>query len=111
MSKSNEFDLKVANKLIALRNSAKSRGIDFDLSFNKVKKILLAKRCYFTGVLLSDNPDDSNYVSFDRVDNNRGYVDDNVVACSKAFNQRKGNLTISEIVLLYNKTKKFANKK
>jgi phage protein U len=63
-------DIKIAKKLIALENSAKSRGIEFGLTFN-------------------------------RVDNDRGYVDNNVVACSKWFNQMKSNLTVEEIKLLY----------
>jgi hypothetical protein len=94
-------DIKIANKLLALRNSAKSRGIEFGLSFNRVKRVLNTKRCYFTGVKLNHNADDKNQLTFDRVDNDRGYVDNNVVACSKWFNQMKSNLTVEEIKLLY----------
>ena len=103
MEKFNEFDIEVSNKLLGLRNSAKSRGIEFDLSFAKVKRLLSAKVCYFSGVKLTRIEGDDNQLSIDRVDNTRGYVDDNVVACARRLNRRKGDLTIDEIIMLYKK--------
>lgn len=45
-------DIEIASKLLNLRNSASTRNIEFDLTFNKVKQIMNTKRCYFTGVKL-----------------------------------------------------------
>ena len=41
--------------------------------------------------------------SFDRVDNDKGYVIGNVVACTIDINGKKNNLTLDEIVCLYKK--------
>jgi hypothetical protein len=41
-------DVKIANKLLNLKDSASKRNIEFDLSINKVKQIMNTKRCYFT---------------------------------------------------------------
>ena len=93
-------DINIAKRLISLYNSAHSRNIDFDLSFNTVKKILNSKKCYFTGVALNTITADKNQLTFDRIDNERGYINNNVVACSKEFNEKKANLTISDIRLM-----------
>jgi hypothetical protein len=59
----------------------------------------MTKRCYYTG----ERFDEENTLTFDRVDNNKGYTDDNVVACSRSFNELKKNLTVDEITLMYKK--------
>ena len=98
-------DIEIASKLLNLRNSASTRNIEFDLTFNKVKQIMNTKRCYFTGVKLiqgnKDNLNDYNVLSFDRIDNSIGYIDSNVVACSQGFNKIKGNLSVIQIKQLY----------
>ena len=99
-------DLKVAKKLTSLSSSAFSRGIDFDLSFKKVKQLLTRKTCYFTGIKF----DKFNIRSIDRVDNTRGYVNDNVVACTKDFNEIKRDLTLKQIEMLYKKVFKHQGK-
>lgn len=101
-------DVEVAKKLVNLEQSASSRGIHFDLSFQTVKKVLNSEKCYFTGVLLNNKQNDPNQLTFDRVDNNKGYVDGNVVACAKYFNELKSNLTIEQVKLL---VKAFKRKK
>ena len=98
-------DVKIASKLLNLKDSASKRNIEFDLSFNKVKQIMNTKRCYFTNekLVLGDknNSNDDNVLTFDRVDNNIGYIDSNVVACSQSFNKIKSNLTVIQIKQLY----------
>jgi hypothetical protein len=98
-------DIDVASKLLNLRNSASTRNIEFDLSFNKVKQVMNTKKCFYTGVKLiqgnKNNLNDYNVLSFDRVDNNIGYIDSNVVACSQGFNKIKGNMTVTQIKQLY----------
>ncbi len=94
-------DIEIALKMCQISASAKSRNIPFDMSFKKIKQLLLTKRCYFTNVELNNIHNDENQLTFDRVDNTKGYIDSNVVACSKRFNTVKGNLTPIEIELLY----------
>lgn len=42
-------DTFVAKKYIQIHDSAKSRGIKFDMSLKKVRQLLTRKTCYFTG--------------------------------------------------------------
>lgn len=99
----NTIDLKIAGKLINLHQSAKDREIYFDLSFKKVKQLVCRKTCYFTGVVFDDKVNSSQSRSIDRIDNTKGYIDSNVVACTKEFNILKGELTLEQITMLYNK--------
>jgi hypothetical protein len=94
-------DLDVAKKLLAIKNSADSRGIHFDMSLRRVRQLLNTKKCYITGIQLSIDHKDPNQLTFDRLDNNKGYTDDNVVACSLRMNKLKDSLSIEEITMLY----------
>lgn len=94
-------DLTVAKKMLQIKKSGDERGISFDLSFAETKKLLTSKYCFFTKVELNEIDQDPNKRSFDRIDNTKGYINGNVVACTTIFNQRKGNITIEDIKLLY----------
>ena len=96
MVKENEFDLKVAKKLSGLSGSAQRRGVYFDVSFRKMKSLMKVKRCYFTKVELTP----ANF-SVDRLDNTKGYIDNNIVACDADYNKRKGALTPADVKALY----------
>lgn len=97
-------DLDIAKKLMRIAQSAENRNIKFDMSFAKVKKLMNTKKCFFTGVELDkENNGAPNYITFDRVDADGGYTDDNVVACSNEFNQKKKDITISDIKTMYEK--------
>ena len=97
-------DIKVAKKLLALHSSAKSRDIEFNLTFKKVKQLLTRKTCFYTGT-----PFDNKYNgrSIDRVDNTKGYIDSNVVACTVRINSLKSDLSIGELNRLTNKVNSF----
>lgn len=94
-------DLEVARKLVNIHSSAQSRGLEFDLSFEYVKKLLEFTHCYYTGVAFSE--DGPGARSFDRVDNERGYIIGNVVACTTDINGKKNNLSLAEIMSLSKK--------
>jgi len=94
-------DIEVAKKLVNIHSSAQSRNLDFDLTFEYVKKLLEYSTCFYTNVTFTE--DGPNARSFDRVDNDKGYVIGNVVACTTDINGKKNNLTIDEIVCLYKK--------
>jgi hypothetical protein len=93
-------DYTVSKKLIQLKQSADSRGIEFDLSFVAVKKLMNAKVCFYTRKKFGEDLDAR---SIDRVDSSIGYVDGNVVACTVDINRKKANLTHDEILLLSNR--------
>ena len=94
-------DVEVAKKLVNIHSSAQSRNLEFNLTFEYVKKLLEYNTCYYTNVIFTE--DGGSARSFDRVDNDKGYVIGNVVACTIDINGKKNNLTIDEIVCLYKK--------
>ena len=94
-------DVEVAKKLVNIHSSAQSRNLEFNLTFECVKKLLEYTTCYYTNVPFTE--DGPNARSFDRVDNDKGYVVGNVVACTVDINGNKNNLSIDEIVCLYKK--------
>lgn len=94
-------DLEVAKKLVAIKTSADSRGIEFDLSLRRVRQLLNTKKCFISGVKLNRIHQDPNQLTFDRLDNTKGYTDENVVACSSRLNKLKDSLTVEEITMIY----------
>ena len=86
------FDLIVAEKYRALFNSAMKREKDFDLSFVDVRNLMQRKTCFYTGVKLSTERGQPYSRTVDRIDNTKGYVKGNVVACSHTANQIKNML-------------------
>lgn len=101
-------DIAVAKKLIHLQQSAKDRNIEFNLSFNTVKKLLLAKKCYYTNITFEETGNNSRTI--DRIDASMGYVEGNVVACTQEINLKKTNLTSQEIMLLAKKIQSHEDK-
>lgn len=94
-------DLEVAKKMMKIFQSAMDRSLEFNLSFVTVKKLLSYKTCYYTSRTFEE---DGPYArSFDRVDSSKGYVEGNVIACTVDINGKKSNLTVDEIIALYNR--------
>jgi hypothetical protein len=92
------FDLKIAKKLASKEKDAKRRGIEFALTFQSMKNLMKAKRCYYTGIILTEpaglNDDQiggrlMSDRTIDRIDCNKGYVPGNVVACCNGANNLK----------------------
>jgi len=94
-------DVEVAKKLVNIHSSAQSRNLEFNITFEYVKKLLEYTTCFYTNVQFTD--DGPHARSFDRVDNDKGYVIGNVVACTVDINGKKNNLTIEEIICLHKK--------
>lgn len=101
-------DIEVARKLVNIHSSAQSRNLEFDLTFDYVKKLLEYTTCFYTNVPFTE--DGPHARSFDRVDNDKGYIIGNVVACTTDINGKKNNLTIDEIICLYKKLGHLKNK-
>lgn len=94
-------DLEIAKKMIKIHQSAVDRKLEFNLSFDSVKKLLSYQNCYYTNRKFEDDGVFSR--SFDRVDSSKGYVEGNVVACTVDINGKKSNLSFDEIEALYKK--------
>lgn len=103
-SKGKLTDLDVARKMLNLKQSADSRNIKFELSFNTLKKLMEQKKCFYTGRELDAKGDYS--LSIDRIDNKLGYVEGNVVACTVEINRKKTDITLEEIEMIYKAIKK-----
>jgi hypothetical protein len=88
--------------MIKISQSAQDRKLEFNLKFETVKSLMNYNNCYYTE--RSFGEEGSLYGrSFDRVDSSKGYVEGNVVACTIDINQKKSNLSLEEIICLYNK--------
>ena len=98
-------DMYICKRMVRIISSGESRGIDVNLTFAELKKILRARKCFFTGVDLDYEENSPTQLTVDRLDNDKGYVNGNIVACSKEFNEIKGNLTLDNIRILYTRLK------
>lgn len=102
------LDIEVAKKMINLQQSATSRNLEFDLTFNTVKFLMEQTTCYYTGIKFE--PEGKLAFSVDRVDPKLGYIEGNVVACTVDINSKKANLTIDEIFSLHKTITEFQSK-
>lgn len=85
------FDAFVAVKYVNKQINAKTRGIDFSLTLQDMKKILSRKTCYYSGIPLTlEGTFDK--LTLDRIDCNKGYERGNVVVCAKVVNDIKNDL-------------------
>lgn len=113
-----EFEVLVANKYRGKVENAKSRGIDFSLTLNEFRNILMKKRCAYTGIHLTihrhGNPDKSD-LTLERIDSKLGYMKGNVIAVCAAANSVKGVfedpnnfLSVNDAVRMFSKIGEFA---
>ena len=92
-------DVEVAKKLINIYQSSQDRKLQFNLSFEYVRRMLEYKTCYYTNKIFTE--DGPNARSFDRIDSEKGYIEGNVVACTIDINGKKSNLSFEEISCIY----------
>lgn len=94
------------NKLYAgYINGAKSRGLDFDVSFEEFVR-LTSLNCFYCGISPStvykgrrkskSENGDYRYNGLDRIDSSIGYTLNNVVPCCKHCNYAKRQMTYKE---------------
>jgi hypothetical protein len=90
----------VVSKWIQLYTRAHEKGLDFDLSFGDVKRLVDTKHCYYSGITMTRPPrrisKDVKLLpsdrTIDRIDSEQGYVKSNVVACCHALNKWKAEV-------------------
>lgn len=93
-------DVQLARKYLNKVQNAQQRGIPFKLTFTAYKNLMRAKKCFYTGVELTDNEGAADQKTIDRVNATRGYERGNVVACCHAFNQLKGKMEYDDAIFL-----------
>lgn len=95
-------DLEISQRMVRTAHSARSRDIEFNMSFEYMKELLNTKICFITGTLLQMEDDSlDDYLTLERLDNSVGYTDDNVVACRSYINKKKGDLSVKEVEMIY----------
>ncbi len=93
------------------KSGAKKRGYDFTLSIETFAK-MTSKNCYYCGIKPSNSVQSysthSTYIynGLDRVDNQKGYSEENIVPCCKLCNRAKSDLTYEEFINWINRLKK-----
>ena len=82
-----------------LKNSAKKRGIQFDLTVSDLCDMSFPITCPVFGFPLAFNngKQQDNSYSVDRIDNTKGYQKDNIVIVSYKANKLKSTATINEM--------------
>jgi len=78
-------------RLKAIKSRSKKLGMDFDLTIGWIKSLPLI--CYYTGMQLTLESNFPNTISFDRIDSNKDYTQDNVVLCMVDINYAKNDLS------------------
>ena len=82
-----------------LKNSAKKRGMPFNLNPSDLHLLSYPVSCPILGIPLKYNrgkAQDDSY-SIDRIDSSLGYTADNIVVISYKANRLKNNATASEL--------------
>lgn len=95
-------DTIIARKYLSKMENAKARGIEFKLSFVAYKNLIRAKKCFYTGIELSNIEGAADQRTIDRVNPNKGYVSGNVVACCNGMNQMKAQMERDGSIFLPN---------
>lgn len=98
-------DIQIARNYTAKADNARSRGIEFGLSFTAYKNLVRAKKCKVSGVLLTTPRPQKELLAtdrtIDRIDSRKGYVSGNVMAVCHGVNNFKAffeNSTNQKIV-------------
>lgn len=87
-----EFDLYVSSRYRIKANDAKVRNLEFGLTFSEFRKLCARRNCQYTGIKLTlpDNGGQKHTdMSFERIDNSKGYVSGNVISVCFAANNIK----------------------
>ena len=83
-----ELDTKMEATFKRYKQSAQDRGYEFDISRNHFKHVITSK-CYFCGSDPVAYSDGLVRNGVDRLDNERGYLHNNIIACCKICNAMK----------------------
>ncbi len=81
-------------RFIRWKAQAKIRNKEFSISLEFLKT--LPKVCFYTGSVLTCEPNHMNTISLDRIDSSKGYIEGNVVFCCQIINKMKTDLNIEE---------------
>lgn len=115
-----DFDRVVARKFCNKMDSAKTRNLEFNLSFAQFRALYTRTNCAYTGIPMVigiDSQQANNELTVERVNNLKGYVAGNVIAVCKAANSIKSVfedpstfLTVENAIRMFAKINELTNK-
>ena len=110
VNKSKEFSFERAFKL--LRKHAKERNLEFTIELRDFINRPLVCAVFNTPLKIDKlSFNDDNYLTFDRVDNDRGYVKGNVELICRLANRLKNKNTLSQLKLFVAYIERHINEK
>lgn len=82
-----------------LKNRAKQRGIEFNLTLTDLNNLSIPISCPVLGIPLRTERgrQTDNSISIDRIDSNKGYTVDNIIVVSWKANRLKSNASLREM--------------
>lgn len=94
------------HKLAKYKARCKTKKITFNLTLSQFDQIV-RQSCYYCGAAPAVRNKEKRYQDYkcnglDRVDNDKGYIAGNVVACCPTCNQLKSNMSVSEFYTMVN---------
>ena len=89
------FQKKAKRRLSHTRESARSRGKDFNLDRAYMENILLQTHCAYSGEKFGSGDDK---LTLERWDNDKGYVKGNVVPVKLKYNLWRGDLSLKQLM-------------
>lgn len=100
----------INNLLSIYKSNAKKRNICFELDYKEFKKLITGK-CFYCGDSMENTLRKRGYIDFkytgiDRVNNNKGYANGNVISCCSWCNQAKNKHPVEYFI---SKCKKISN--
>lgn len=90
------FERKVKSRLKHTKESAASRGKDFNLDRDYIRNLLMQPVCAYSGETFGTDLD--NKLSLERWDNDKGYIKGNVIAVKSKYNNARGNLSLQQLL-------------
>lgn len=85
--------LKYTDKYFEYKKRAQDKNIPFSISFQKFYLVLTSK-CYICGI-----DGKQNEIGIDRLNNNKGYTEFNVMSCCWNCNRMKSDMSIKDFAL------------
>ena len=79
-----------------VKYNAEQRGIEFNVDLSYFESLPMT--CHYTGVELTIERNRDNTISYDRLDNSKGYVPGNIVTCCVNVNEMKRKMTKQELI-------------
>lgn len=86
-------NLELAKCFVTKAENSKKRGIEFNMSLANFANLKAQTHCAYSGLPFNDHSE----FSFERIDNEVGYIDGNVIPVLRSINSARGSYTLENI--------------